>query len=566
MRIQEGSWLSTDQEAGLHQTQNLLDLGDIEHQGTGELIGVNEFLASIKAYENFYGESLQYVKDYVTKVYGKFLSEQDHMFKEASDVIDGFVELDDDDLDLDGFELTDDDVYGKNGKTTLSDAGHQYKADADDVNKQIVDVSNIETETNELNNLLIKINEIKQAIDDKTQAFINEGDAVDQIVGEEVGLLNHLLSVLEQIYSTVNDTIVGMNKLNNTNISDATIEDDDSTPATRIDDTTAESRIDYALNATILETNSILNEISNKIDNNQPFTDVVDSLNNAVTALKNVANGIVQHQKAQQTDKSAASAKIAGNYDQLSSIASNAVASFGSATQIKQMKALADGVVRVEGAVQSADGVWKGFTVDINDSNSAVIRAVDEQSAYADALNKAAEAAKKTEKENSAENKFAKSLAEQSNAFNEYKNNLKDVDYLSDSLKEKIDNLGVALKSISNEDNLSDWKDSFANLKDDIDLVATHFTNVEKEKLKVFRGTMNSEFKTLDFSIVEQNPTDEQREILDLREKLIMQLDTYNAAIQNGKRVELDSLNATMSELREKISLYRQANDLESGS
>ena len=64
----------------------------------------------------------------------------------------------------------------------------------------------------------------------------------------------------------------------------------------------------------------MLNNILQILSNGSSFSQLVEPLSNAVAELKNVASGIIEHQKAKQTDKSAASARISNNYGQLSSI------------------------------------------------------------------------------------------------------------------------------------------------------------------------------------------------------------------------------------------------------
>lgn len=429
--------------------------------------------------------------------------------------------------------------------------------------------SNIEGEIDALNNLLLKINNVEQVVKDKTQAFIDEGTIVDQVVGQEVGSLNRLLSILEQITNHINNIIEGLQQINSTKLIDI---DEDNVNDIPIDftvcDTTSPSQTGYALNTTVLETNRILNEISGKITSNEPFADVADSLNTAIAELKNVASGIVEHQKAQQTDKSAASAKIANNYGQLSNITGNALSGMGDNIQIENMKALADNIVRVRGAVQDTDGVWKGFVVDINESNNAVINAIDEQSAFAKSLNETAEAAKKAgngSKEAGPEDKFAQSLSSTKFVFNEYRKSIQDVDYLNDDVRQSFNDLATRLATISDVDGLKGWKDDFETLKDEISVVQEVFEKVELDKIQKIRGQLNSEFKNLDFMTTTSDPTDEQQEILDLRKKLLTQLEEYKIGVKNGKEVELDAINQTMAALRQKINTYRDANDLVGG-
>lgn len=566
---------------------DMIDKGEFVHQATGEIINVTDFLETIGEYETKYGENLQYVKDYVNKVFENYNSQIDS-FLSGARTSSGDDGADfEDELILDGFDITDDDVYDHKDKNKFSEpdvaAAEQQLAveqqitsekkqqvQLEDAEQQAgVGSSNVEGEIDALNNLLLKINSVEQAVKDKTQAFIDEGTVVDQIVGQEVGSLNRLLEILEQITSHINNILEGLQQINNTKLNNGDEDNVTDTPIdTTVDQTTNPSQTGYALNTTVLETNRILNEISGKITSNEPFADVAESLNNAITELKNVASGIVEHQKAQQTDKSTASAKIANNYGQLTDISSNMVSTLGNEVQIKQMKALADGVVRVEGAVRNVDGIWKGFIVDIDEANNAVLRAVDEHSAFAKILNEEAEAVQKAEeksKEAGQQDKFAQSLSAQKSAFNEYKKSLEDVDYLNNEIKNGFDELSLRLNAISDADGLDEWKDDFSALKDEISVAQEVFEKIELDKIKQIRGQLNSEFKNLDFTTTTSDPTDEQREILDLRKQLIAQLEEYKLGVKNGKEVELDAINQIMAALRQKVSVYREENDLASG-
>lgn len=560
-------------------SSNILNDGFYQDHSTGELLSYDDIIEVVNNFEKTYGDNLDYVKEYLNKVFEKYNTQID-AFLSGTDIsfVDDSIDFEDE-LILDGFKLTDDDVYGHKEDTRPVVAEQQLEveqqitaekkqqAQLDALEDQTgADVSSIENESIALHNLILKINDVEQAVRDKTQAFIDEGNTVDQVVDQELIALSKLTSVLEDIRIAVesigNISIAGDIDESNLQNVDAPVVNSDNMGEHREIDT------HYALDQTLLTTNGILENILAAVGNNESNERLSDTLSGAITELKNVASGIVQHQKAQQIDKSAASAKIANNYGQLSDILGNAVSSLGDETQIKQMKALADGVVRVEGAVRETDGAWKGFVVDIDESNNAVIRAIDEHSAFAKMLNEEAEAAKKAAekaKTESPQNKFNQSLSAQKTAFNDYRKNLQDVDYLSDEAKDGLDELALKLKTISDSDDLRDWIEDFDYLKNAISNAETKFSNLEKEKIKDFRGQLNSEFKNLDFTTITSDPTDEQKEILDLRMQLIEQLEEYKIGIKNGKAVELDVLNATMAALREKINLYREANNLESG-
>ena len=198
----------------------------------------------------------------------------------------------------------------------------------------------------------------------------------------------------------------------------------------------------------------------------------------------------------------------------------------------------------------------------------AVINAIDEQSAFAKSLNETAEAAKRAgsgAQEAGPTDKFTQSLSSTKSAFTEYRNSLQDVDYLNDEVKQSLNDLAIRLGTISDTDGLKDWKDDFSALKDEISVAKEVFEKVELDKVQKLRGQLNSEFKNLDFMTTTSNPTSEQQEILDLRKKLLTQLEEYKLGIKDGKEVELDAINQTMAALRQKINVYRETNDLTSG-
>ena len=561
--------------SSMHNEQDL-DNGTFKNIITSETNSMADLLNAISNYEFKYGENLQYVKDHVNKVFEKynaqidaFLSGDTNAFApDSSDI--------DDELILDGFEETDD-IY--NNQETIRPvvaeqqlateqqitAEKRQQAQLDASEEQTgVNVSNIETESTALHNLLLKINDVEQAIKNKTQTFVDEGFTVDQVIQQE-------LLALSKLSVALNDVKLAVGSIGQISIADNIDEQGlQNINIPVIDSELANERTEvdnrYALDQTLLNTNGILERILAAVSSGEQNVQLSDALNGAITELKNVANGIVEHQKAQQTDKSVASAKIASNYGQLSDITSNAVSSLGADVQIKQMTALSDGVVKVEGTVREADGVWKGFIVDIDESNNAVIRAVNEQSKFAQTLNESAEAAKRAAKEASPQDQLSQSLLSQKTAFNDYRKNLQDVDYLNEEVNTKLAELAIRLQGISDIDALAEWKDDFAALRDEITTVQTVFSKLESEKLKNVRGQLNSEFKNLDFTTTTSNPTGEQQEILNLRQQLLQQLEEYKLGIKEGKAVELDSLNATMAALRQKISVYREANNLESGA
>jgi TP901 family phage tail tape measure protein len=149
----------------------------------------------------------------------------------------------------------------------------------------------------------------------------------------------------------------------------------------------------YALETTLQSVVTILNNILTGISISDELSAFTQPLSDAVAALKNVADGIVQHQKAQKSDTRVAQARIEdpAQQDVIRQKAIDTGLKLGSDVQIATLDSLTNGLVRVSGAFKNVDGEWEGFTVKVNEANEAVDLAINKQSAFAKSLNKTSE-------------------------------------------------------------------------------------------------------------------------------------------------------------------------------
>lgn len=149
----------------------------------------------------------------------------------------------------------------------------------------------------------------------------------------------------------------------------------------------------YALETTLQSVVTILNNILTGISISDELSAFTQPLSDAVVALKNVADGIIQHQKAQKSDTRVAQARIEdpAQQDVIRQKAIDTGLKLGSDVQIATLDSLTNGLVRVSGAFKNADGEWEGFTVKVNEANEAVDLAINKQSAFAKSLNKTSE-------------------------------------------------------------------------------------------------------------------------------------------------------------------------------
>ena len=244
----------------------------------------------------------------------------------------------------------------------------------------------------QLEKLEEKIKQVKEAVELKTQAFREEGDAVSSVVRQELDALDTLSKYLDTIRVTINDIVDGLDKINNTKLN--RVQDRDSKVIVDDNNSTQSGTKDgWALNDTLLETNRILDRIIQAIRDNEDMPGLIAGLEGAVKELRDVSKGIIDRQR-KQTDTLDSSKRIDTDEKRayLSGIASQAVSNDINSVSIDKFYAAADGLVGISGAIKNSEGVWEGFSLHINEANEAVDVAIKKNSLYAKQLNETATA------------------------------------------------------------------------------------------------------------------------------------------------------------------------------
>lgn len=311
---------------------------------------------------------------------------------------------------------------------------------------------NISAEAVQLEALQQKLVEVKQAVEAKTQAFEEEYVTVDAAVDAEIASLNKLKALLEEIQGILQvvfsingmklgDVDISQDKTNVDTVSSAIqgiqqtlgqilsvlqgftgIESDGKNSIKQkepvVDNGVASSKAteylasklsDLATESTLAKIPGAIEQLANAITtkgkaddaNNantvQSLNALISALSANISSLKEVMDGVVVHQKAQKSDTKKAMARIQDptQFKQISSIAENSIGDLGTDVHIKGLKALANGLVGVEGAFKNVNGEWEGFTVKVNESNNAVDLAINKQSAFAKVMQKLEEEMKK---------------------------------------------------------------------------------------------------------------------------------------------------------------------------
>ena len=314
----------------------------------------------------------------------------------------------------------------------------------------------------------------------------------------------------------------------------------------------------YALETTLQSVKGVLDNILSGVNKDDPLSALVESLSTAVASLKDVANGIIQHQKAQKSDTSVAQARIADpiQQDLIRQKAQDAVQSLGTEVKIASLKALADGLVRVSGAVKKASGEWEGFTVKVNEADEAVGLVVDDQSEYAKSLNKAS----KQVNDNSI---FKSEAGKQVGKFDLDRAKLqKDVN-IPDSFKQQIQDARTAIANAADEDALKIAINNWEALKNQIHAAAVEQDfYIEKSKnTKTVPDQFTKDLRSQKTSFGKYKRDTE--DAIDVTDELKQRLKDLEAELANindssGLRAWQKKFNGLKSEITATQSSYKR--------
>ena len=284
-----------------------------------------------------------------------------------------------------------------------------------DANVYSKNVDAINNEINDLVRLKEMLAEVEQAVQLKTNAFINEGTTVGNVVGEEISNLTQLadlLTTIQGIISEVNASKIDINTDNLSSIvnnaSDEKMSVDENPnyttdPQDHVPSDTSPSS-SYALDATLKDTNGILENILRALNGDLSLTQLAEALSSATAELKNVANGIVDEHKRRKVDTRQADVRLADSKtrEEIRGTALDAVAGAavdGGKIDVTDMKAMADGAVKVSGYVQTATDKWEGFTLQVNAAGETSKIAWDANAKVAKEAQKAADEASNAARE-----------------------------------------------------------------------------------------------------------------------------------------------------------------------
>ena len=426
-------------------------------------------------------------------------------------------------------------------------------------------VQNVEQEIANCDTLKAKIIEVRDAINDKTQAFVAEKETVTSVVAQEIDSLFKLKEYIDTISQSVSTLING--KL--INISDKVTSEIDKTKDTDKTKTDkpqvidSQKEQDTSSKVNLSEDEKLLSNILNEVQKIAGImqecgtpSGIKEPLNNISQKLDRIINGISDHKSSAKLPSGSANTRLADSkqYDQIKEIALGAVSDRGTESKITGMKALADGLVQVNGYIKTAEGNYENFVVKVNTANEAIGLAFSDNKKLTQQMQ--AEAA--------AQEAFSNNFNLVADEFIKYKDSIDQSDQITAKFSNQIQQMENRLATVSNGAELDAWKADWDALTASI---AAAKQEQEKLALEAQKrkdtGTLNSVGKSTTeiYKSLKIDPTKMTPELEEIRKKyleIVGIIEEYKKKREALTQEEIDGLKQAEAELQKEAQVYAQ--------
>ena len=387
------------------------------------------------------------------------------------------------------------------------------------------------SEVNNLEILRVKLEEVKNAVEEKTRAFEEEYITVDGAVEAEIVVLQNLIDKINNVSQILNQLFNHLNSGENiaNGLSNVNINGNGNT-----DEAASNS---YALESTLEKTNTILGEIKSSVD--------------AIgkTAPKNPRPTLE------------ANARIADSkeYEHIKDIALNSIGDKGTDPQITGVKALAAGLVQVNGYIKTVKGNYEDFVVKVNSAGEAIGLAFSDNKKLTQQMQ--AEAA--------AQEAFSNNFNLVADEFIKYTDSIDQSDQITAKFSNQIQQMESRLATVSNGAELDAWKA-------DWDALTTSIAAAKQEQEKLIlegqkrkdTGTLNSVGKSATeiYKSLKIDPTKMTPELEEIRKKylaIVSVIEEYKKKREALTQEEINGLKQAEAELQKMAKVYAQKQQAE---
>lgn len=426
-------------------------------------------------------------------------------------------------------------------------------------------VQNVEQEIANCDTLKAKIIEVRDAINDKTLAFVAEKETVTSVVAQEIDSLfklkEYIDTISQSVSTLINGKLINMSDKVTSEIDKTKDTDKTKTDKPQVIDSQKEqdtsSKVNLSEDEKLLS--NILNEvqkITGIIQEGGALSGIKEPLNNISQKLDRIVNGISDHKSSAKLPSGSANTRLADSkqYDQIKEIALGAVSDRGTESKITGMKALADGLVQVNGYIKTAEGNYENFVVKVNTANEAIGLAFSDNKKLTQQMQ--AEAA--------AQEAFSNNFNLVADEFIKYKDSIDQSDQITAKFSNQIQQMENRLATVSNGAELDAWKA-------DWDALTASITEAKQEQEKLAleaqkrkdTGTLNSVGKSTTeiYKSLKIDPTKMTPELEEIRKKyleIVGVIEEYKKKREALTQEEIDGLKQAEAELQKEAQVYAQ--------
>lgn len=426
-------------------------------------------------------------------------------------------------------------------------------------------VQNIEQEIANCDSLKTKIIEIRDAINDKTQAFVTEKETVASVVSEEIDSLTKLKeyidSISQSVSALINGKLVNMSDKVTSEIDKTKDTDKPKTDTPQVADSKksqdTSSKVNMPEDEKLLS--NILTEvqkIAGAMQDGGALSGMKEPLNQIAQKLDRIISGVSERKDASKLPSGSANTRLADakQYDQIKEVAIGAVSDRATESKITGMKALANGLVQVNGYIKTAEGNYENFVVKVNAANETIGLAFSENKKLTQQM----------QQEANAQEAFSNNFNLVADEFVKYTESIDQSDQVTAKFSSQIQQMENRLAAVSNGAELDAWKADWDALTASIAAAKQ-----EQEKLMLESqkrkdtGILNAVGKSTTeiYKSLKIDPTKMTQELEEIRKKyldVVSIIEEYKKKREALTQEEISGLKQAETELQKSAQAYAQ--------
>ena len=148
---------------------------------------------------------------------------------------------------------------------------------------------------------------------------------------------------------------------------------------------------------------------------------------------------------------------------------------------------------------------------------------------------------------------FDKRKSDQLSALHRYQTSIKDADYATQDLNDRLVELGKELENATKHKDIDDISKKFQDIKKDVEAAKNSFEKLNLGNINAAEKDLESSFNKLDVT-QQESVRNEYQQVLEVLER-------YKISVKDGNKVEISAIQSSVKALREKMLAYQDLNN-----